>query len=109
MGYFISRRPSGAGIPSGQVNQAFEPDNLGDEPGKRSTVTFTGVPATTKPFTPLKKKSSLLSLWSNDSRDQKLKSLKQELEMDEHKLPLATLFARYHTDPIAVNFSIHII
>jgi hypothetical protein len=73
--------------------------------GRQTTVTFTGLSAAaldSKPFTPLKKKSSLLSLWSNDSRDAKLKNLKQELEMDEHKIPLATLFSRLKTDPIMV-------
>lgn len=73
--------------------------------GRQTTVTFTGLSPralAAKPFTPLKKKSSLMSLWSNDSRDVKLKNLKQELEMDEHKIPLATLFSRLKTDPIMV-------
>ncbi|XP_057374553.1 sodium/potassium-transporting ATPase subunit alpha-B-like [Daphnia carinata] len=84
----------------GQVNAAFEADV---PETRQTTVTFTGLSAkavSAKPFTPLKKKSSLFSLWSNDSRDEKLKNLKQELEMDEHKLPLPTLFARLNTDPI---------
>lgn len=91
----------------GQVNAAFEPDV---PETRQTTVTFTGLSAkalSAKPFTPLKKKSSLLSLWSNDSRDEKLKSLKQELEMDEHKLPLPTLFARLNTDPIMVYIHVH--
>lgn len=83
----------------GQVNPAFEGDG-GD--GAKKGVTFTGLNANamaSRPFAPLKKKSSLLSLWSNDSRDEKLKSLKSELELDEHKMPLAAVLARYNTDP----------
>ncbi len=88
---------------SGQVNPVFE---FEEESSRPTSVTFSGLtsPRTVadKPFTPLKKKSSLLSLWSNDSRDEKLKNLKKEIEIDEHKLPLATLFARLNTDPVNV-------
>ena len=90
--------------PGGQINPAFEGDGGADGAGKKG-VTFTGLNANamaSKPFTPLKKKSSLLSLWSNDSRDQKLASLKQELELDEHRIPLAAVLARYNTDPTNV-------
>ncbi len=99
-----NRRLSTGAVVGGQENAAYVPDS-GVE-GRQTTVTFTGLSpealAANKPFTPLKKKSSLLSLWSNDSRDVKLKNLKQELEMDEHKIPLATLFSRLKTDPIMV-------
>ena len=101
-----SRRLSTGAVVGGQENAAYEPES-GME-GSQTTVTFTDLsPAAleaNKPFTPLKKKSSLLSLWSrpNDSREAKLKNLKQELEMDEHKIPLATLFSRLKTDPIMV-------
>ncbi len=44
-----------------------------------------------------------MSLWSNDSRDEKLKNLKKEIEIEEHKLPLAVLFARLKTDPTTVG------
>ena len=93
----------------GQVNAGYEADSAVEGHAvltRQATVTFTGLsPAAlneSKPFTPLKKKSSLMSLWSNDSRDAKLKNLKQELEMDEHKIPLANLYARLKTDPIKV-------
>nr|CAH0099301.1 unnamed protein product [Daphnia galeata] len=98
----LRRRLSTGAVIGGQENAAYVPDSAVE--GRQTTVTFTGLsPAAleaNKPFTPLKKKSSLLSLWSNDSRDVKLKNLKQELEMDEHKIPLATLFSRLKTDPI---------
>jgi hypothetical protein len=101
---FESRRLStGPSAAVGQVNPSYEPDSAVE--GRQTTVTFTGLSASalnSKPFTPLKKKSSLMSLWSNDSRDQKLKTLKQELEMDEHKIPLQTLFSRFKTDPVKV-------
>lgn len=97
----------------GQVNPAFESSEADVEAPRRPaeltrqpTVTFIGPLSAkaleSKPFAPLKKKSSLLSLWSNDSRDEKLKNLKQELELDEHKLPLAALYSRLKTNPQTV-------
>ena len=48
-----------------------------------------------------KQKSSLFSKGSN--KEEKLKNLKKEVEMDEHMIPLAELCNRLHTHPQKVG------
>ena len=60
-----------------------------------------GAPAPKKDMKNKKKKKN-----KKEKKEEELTALKQELEMDEHKIPLEQLFSRYETDVDNVSISL---